>query len=165
MSGVQCATERRVKAVLIPNAIITDIRSKVPTTSGHDEQGGLLLGYRKRGALELTSATFPGRWDRATPTLFKRSARGHRIFALREWLRSGHMIDWIGEWHTHPGGRAWPSSIDLRGWRATTRHTGKTMVFVIFDAGSHYVGLQSPDRRAVRMLRLTDSNGQYSLFA
>lgn len=152
-------------SVLVPHAVIAAIRAKAPTAHGHNEQGGLLLGYRKAGALEICSATFPTHWDHGTPTLFKRSLRGHRIAALREWLRSDHTVDWIGEWHTHPGGHARPSWIDLRSWRGLVGHAKKPMSFVIFGPSSLYLGLQSASHGAIKQLRPAEADSLYTLYS
>lgn len=165
MSGLRSQAERSVTFVLIPNELLAHIRSKAPTSSGHNEQGGLLLGHRKCGALELTGATFPSRWDHATPTLFKRSQRGHRISALREWVRSGQTVDWLSEWHTHPGGIARPSFTDLQSWRLLGRHTKQPMTFIIFDNISIYVGLQVANKAMVKRLQVAERDQRYSLYS
>lgn len=152
-------------SVLVPHAIVGSICDKAPTAKGHNEQGGLLLGYRKGDALELCSATFPAHWDHATPTLFKRSFRGHRMSALREWVRSDHTVDWVGEWHTHPGGRARPSWIDRRSWGALVGHTKHRMAFIIFSHDSMYLGLQASPRSAVKQLRPVEVDSQFTLYA
>ncbi len=164
MPRLRFSPERRVTAVLLPNAIISSIRDKAPTAYGHNEQGGLLLGYRKGNTLEVCSATFPTHWDHATPTLFKRSIRGHRMSALREWVRSGHTVDWVGEWHTHPGGRAHPSWIDLRSWRGLVAHTKQPMAFIILSHDSIYLGLQATPRSAIKQLRSVEADNQFALY-
>lgn len=121
------------------------------------ERGGILLGYRKAGAIEVTALTYPGRWDRASAFLFERSARGHRARALKEWKRSGHLVDWVGEWHTHPGGVAYPSSIDRHSWAAISRHACNDMAFLIFNDSQIYAGLQSPHASHVVDLTLEET--------
>jgi integrative and conjugative element protein (TIGR02256 family) len=128
------------------------------------EQGGLLLGYRKADAIQIQSATFPGRWDHASPVLFQRSARGHRVRALREWLRSGRTIDWVGEWHTHPGGSVRPSYIDRRSWMRLARHAASPMVFLIFNDTQLYVGAQDPRSVSVRELTSTEQDAGAVLY-
>lgn len=150
--------------VLVPKGLIESVRSYVRRTSTGSEQGGLLLGYRKQGAIELHSATFPGQWDHSSPTLFKRSARGHRVGALREWIRSKHTVDWVGEWHTHPGGIARPSYTDERNWAMLARHTGKPMAFFIFADRQLYVGLQAERGRKVAQMKIIERSHDALLF-
>ena len=129
--------------VLVPERVLADVGNHGLSWPAGRERGGILLGYRKPEAIEITGLTLPGRWDRAHPNLFQRSERGHRIRALREWKGSGHTVDWVGEWHTHPGGTAEPSSIDRRTWMELARHTAKPMAFLIFDDQHLFVGLQT----------------------
>lgn len=128
--------------VLLPRAIIEEIRQRIRTCRFGNEQGGLLLGYRKEHALQITTYTLPQKWDHATPVLFKRSNRGHQKLAYDEWRRSGKTIDWLGEWHTHPRGAAVPSSIDRHSWQRLVRQTKNPMVFLIFSDHDMYVGVQ-----------------------
>ena len=151
-------------SVLVPNEVIEGIRAHVLSTFTGREQGGLLLGFRKHGAIEIHSASFPARWDLATSTHFRRSERGHRLKALREWIRSNQTVDWIGEWHTHPGGKSQPSSVDLHNWRKLVRHTGKPMAFLIFNDDTMYAGLQGVAIWRVKHLRTMESNDWGSLF-
>jgi integrative and conjugative element protein (TIGR02256 family) len=128
------------------------------------ERGGLILGYRKAGALEVTSISFPSRWDRATPTAFFRSERGHRKRALREWVKSRGYVDWIGEWHTHPGGFAEPSFRDRSTWKDLVKHTGQPMVFIIVAGTSRFIGLQPSVNSGVVRLELTEEGYSAMLF-
>ena len=153
-----------MNAVVVPSHIIANIRSGLLTSKTGFEQGGLLLGYRKGGALEIVSLTRPSAWDRASPFMFERSARSHRIRALREWARSWGRVDWIGEWHTHPGGSANPSLIDRKTWVRLARHTGKPMVFIIVAENGSYVGLQSPLRAGVEQLKAIERSRDADLY-
>lgn len=143
-------------SVLVPERVLADVVKHGLSWPAGRERGGILLGYRKPGAIEITGLTLPGRWDRAYSTLFRRSERGHRIRALREWKASGHTVDWVGEWHTHPGGTAEPSSIDRRTWIELVRHTAKPMTFLIFDDQHLFVGLQNNGFGPITPLSLED---------
>ncbi|MER8687105.1 Mov34/MPN/PAD-1 family protein [Mesorhizobium sp. M1136] len=151
--------------VLVPKSVLDEIREHEKNWPGVRERGGLLLGYRKADAIQIDSATFPGSWDYATPTLFRRSEQGHRLRALREWVRSAQTIDWVGEWHTHPRGLAVPSFVDQRSWRRIVSHTRKPMAFLIFNDTQIYAGLQSPRVSLVRKLKLEEDNDVAKLFA
>jgi integrative and conjugative element protein (TIGR02256 family) len=147
--------------VLFHDAVLSSISNR---SARQIEQGGLLLGLRKAGAIEVTNLTLPSRWDVGSSNLFKRSARGHRVAALREWLRSGEKVDWVGEWHTHPGGTAVPSQTDVTNWRMLSRHTAKDMTFVISAPGGLYVGLQVKEQWQVRQLRLLETSSEAHLY-
>ena len=148
--------------VLFPHKFVDSIRAHMRATTSGNEQGGLLLGYRKPNAIELCNVTFPTLWDRSSSTRFNRSQRGHRIRALREWLISRRTIDWIGEWHTHPGGRAAPSFIDLQTWRQLARHQAKPMIILIFSDRDMYAGIH--DGKEICKLALIESDDFGILF-
>ncbi|TYC61396.1 hypothetical protein FMN50_06875 [Rhodobacterales bacterium] len=150
--------------VLFPNAIIDELRRRIQASRTGNEQGGLLLGYRKANTLQITSYTVPQKWDYATPVLFKRSMRGHKKLALHEWRRSGKTVDWLGEWHTHPGGAAIPSFTDRQSWQRLVLHTKKPMTFLIFSDHGLYAGLQQPVPMSLRQLRQIEENGAATMF-
>ncbi|WP_158230085.1 Mov34/MPN/PAD-1 family protein [Sphingobium fuliginis] len=150
--------------VLLPKVVIEDIGAHGDRwTRGH-ERGGLILGFRKADALQIETVTFPEMWDHSSPTLFRRSERGHRIRALREWMRSEQTCDWLGEWHTHPGGLAAPSFIDRGSWAKLARHAKKPMTFLIFSDTDMYVGLQSGWLRSLQKLSLVEESRDALLF-
>src|SRR3546814_2615238 len=87
--------------LLVPNSILRDMKERARNPHVRCESGGLLLGFRKPDAIQITDLTYPSGWDKATPALFKRSALGHRITALRAWKSSGGTVDWVrSEEHT-----------------------------------------------------------------
>lgn len=157
--------ESVLAAVLIPNAVFDLIHRHVRSVTNGCEQGGLLLGYRKSTNIQIEGATFPGLWDHGSSTIFHRSERGHRVRALREWVRSGKIIDWVGEWHTHPGGLARPSFTDRRTWARLAKHTSNPMAFLIFSDTDQYAGLQIPHARFVRSLRVSERSAGMTLFS
>jgi integrative and conjugative element protein (TIGR02256 family) len=144
--------------VLLPITILQAIEQHGRSCTRSVERGGLLLGYRKPNALQLLSITFPTKWDRATATLFARSERGHRIRALREWKTSNGYVDWVGEWHTHPGSVAEPSGRDRRTWKDLARHTKKPMAFLILADAELYVGVQATPSSNVMQLSLREQD-------
>ena len=164
LPGLLNIARGRLIEILLPDEVLEAIRQHVRRAPAGIEQGGLLLGYRKQGAVQVHSATFPGQWDHGSPTVFRRSARGHRIRAMKEWIKSRRTVDWVGEWHTHPGGIARPSFVDRRSWAALVRHTGKPMVFLIFDDRKMFVGLQMPHALGFVELEALEQNEQTALY-
>ncbi|MFN3169141.1 MAG: Mov34/MPN/PAD-1 family protein [Hyphomicrobiales bacterium] len=147
--------------VLLPRHVIEALSDLCRSGVHSNEQGGLLLGYRKDAALQVTAITLPQRWDRSTPTRFFRGAKGHRDLARCEWRRSEKKIDWLGEWHTHPTGSAVPSYVDRATWLSLAKHTRQTMAFLIFSKTDMYAGLQDCTPARLRQMqeieRSTDS--------
>lgn len=87
---------------------------------GVRETGGPLFGYERCGELVITRAFLPGSKAFHFPWLYRadREAVQAAIDQVREESKGRER--WIGSWHTHPLGRARPSSVD----RHTTRRIG-----------------------------------------
>lgn len=126
------------------------------------EAGGLLLGYRKNRYLHVIEATTPFQWDRQSRIAFIRSSKAHRIRALRLWRKSGKLVDWLGEWHSHPGFLATPSGIDYRNWKRITGHRKAPMVFPICDGNDVNIWIQQSKKiKPIRLMQADqDEEGQ-----
>lgn len=76
------------------------------------EVGGWLLGYwtGDENNVFVTHATPPG--PRGWPWGVRISGAGHRQHFDAAWAASGRHVTFLGDWHTHPGGPARPSSRD-----------------------------------------------------
>lgn len=105
------------------------------------EAGGILLGHRRGPHLHVVEATEPTKHDKRARTRFDRAPTIHRDLALDRWGRSGHIVDYLGEWHTHPEEDPRPSSIDLDAWRAIYGHRSVPMIFIIVGWGHQWLGV------------------------
>ena len=122
------------------------------------EAGGLVLGLRKGLYLHVTEITGPLPWDRQSSMRFKRSPKGHRIAALRRWRKSGGKMDWIGEWHSHPGFSLSPSPIDVRNWHGIVKQRKAEMIFPISDGRETAFYLQAWGDRGKVLLRQVEKD-------
>lgn len=95
------------------------------------EAGGILLGLRRGEHLNVTSLTCPSASDKRSRFAFWRGRRHHQDEALKQWRASGGVVDYLGEWHTHPEMRPSPSGTDLREWRTLLRHYEGPLFFLI----------------------------------
>ena len=96
------------------------------------EAGGILLGFRRDPHIHVVDATVPGSGDKALRTRFWRSAKSHQRIARERWLSSGHTLDYVGEWHTHPQLSPSPSVIDIGEWKKISTLRGEEqMLFLI----------------------------------
>jgi integrative and conjugative element protein (TIGR02256 family) len=130
--------------ILLSTKLVETVDADVKHHGHKTERGGILLGLRRGHHLHIEEATLPMRWDIGTMLAFQRSSRGHREIALRRWRQSNRMIDWVGEWHSHPQRVASPSSIDLRSWIGITRDRAAPMVFLIIGEELSWIGLCVP---------------------
>jgi len=151
--------------VLVAKRAIAQMRGFLKKPLNQVEHGGLVLGCRKNGALEVTKITTPFPSDIGTRASFFRSTDGHSDVANREWFKSGGKTDWIGEWHTHPFGQAAPSYIDRSTWRAITEHTTQHMVFFVAGTSKTYVGLIVAGTKHPIELKVSDETSAFLLYS
>lgn len=118
--------------VLIELAVMMKLAAYRQDNALKPEAGGILLGFRRDPHIHVVDATVPGSRDRALRTRFWRSAESHQRIARERWLSSGHTLDYVGEWHTHPQLSPSPSVIDTSEWRRISTLRGEEqMLFLI----------------------------------
>lgn len=91
------------------DSIIHDVRAQSEL-----EAGGILLGYVERGLIQVVEATSPAEEDQRSRLGFIRSAKAAQSRIDSAWEESGGTRIYLGEWHSHPEGRAIPSSADRK---------------------------------------------------
>jgi integrative and conjugative element protein (TIGR02256 family) len=102
-------------------------------TDGDDrEAGGLLLGLRRDPHLEITVITLPSPHDLRQRHRFVRQCDSHQRRATAAWQSSGGLIDYVGEWHTHPEAIPSPSGTDYKSLLMRSKqHRSETLVEII----------------------------------
>lgn len=123
--------------VLIEGSVLSVIARYRQLTRHAPEAGGILLGCRRGAHLHVTQLTVPGPKDVATRVSFERKDRCHQQQALRAWEQSGHTVDYLGEWHTHPERSPTPSPTDRRAWAEILQKRNEPHAFLI--AGTEVV--------------------------
>jgi len=80
-----------------------------------NETGGILVGYInwKEEVVYVTRALKPPSDSRPSPFAFVRGISDIPEEVKRIHERTGAMLGYVGEWHTHPGGESQPSPQDL----------------------------------------------------
>lgn len=80
-----------------------------------NETGGILMGYAdSAGTPVVTHVIGPGPTARHSRTAFMPDSRWQQRHVDAIYERSGRRHTYLGDWHTHPGGAAFPSLRDLR---------------------------------------------------
>lgn len=92
--------------------------------AGRKETGGLLLGlaHKKRKIIYVTDVLPPSRDSKGTPYAFKRGVKDYPEILDAIEARTGGLIGYVGEWHTHPDGLASLSDPDLRAVKEIRAH-------------------------------------------
>lgn len=152
-----------IEGVLFDNGVL-DTMLKATRRHSPVEAGGLMLGLRRDRYLHVVEATTPYAWDRQSRVSFFRSSKAHRMRALRLWRKSGKRVDWLGEWHSHPGFSRTPSGTDLRNWRTLVKHRKAPMVFPICDGRNTSMWLTQSVRSRPVILKAADKDDDGTLF-
>jgi integrative and conjugative element protein (TIGR02256 family) len=118
------------------------IESFMAADAGKCEAGGILLGLRRDPHLEIVDATLPARGDVRQSHRFIRRSRSHQLAATRAWRQSGQLVDYLGEWHSHPEPHPSPSAIDESEMlRRSREHRSEALVELIVGYEGIWVAL------------------------
>jgi proteasome lid subunit RPN8/RPN11 len=84
--------------------------------AGTDETGGLLVGLvnEKRKTIYVSRVLPPSSDSEGSPFAFRRGIRDYPEILDGIHARTGHMLGYVGEWHTHPEGGPQMSGRDRR---------------------------------------------------
>lgn len=119
---VLAVEERPEWTVRMAAGVVTSTRAHLDVR-GHRESGGLLVGYvnLKRKIVYVSHALQPSRDSHGTREGFTRGVEGYPAAIKEIEARTGGILGYVGEWHTHPEGSTKPSPID-RGALAEIQH-------------------------------------------
>lgn len=146
--------------ILLAGAVAARIEAFLANDPGELEAGGILLGFRRDPHIEVTEATIPSRRDLRQRHGFTRRCPSHQHAASRAWHDSSQLIDYVGEWHTHPESHPSPSGIDRTELlRRSAAHRCEPLVEIIVGWSTVWTGIA--DRRDYQALRLADSLHAY----
>jgi integrative and conjugative element protein (TIGR02256 family) len=98
------------------------------------EAGGMLLGRLILGGNDVVvdSASEPAPEDRRARYWFRRARRPAQTVVDRVWRESNGVVNYLGEWHSHPERIPSPSCIDRRDWRRVSRLTKSEADHLLF---------------------------------
>jgi len=127
------------------------------------ERGGLLLGeiHENGTVLFVSCASVPGAEDRSSRFSWNRDQdRANRI--IREkWEQSNGLINYLGEWHTHPQDDPRASCVDMATmFRLVRRKTLVTQGLLMVIVGRESVLTQYWTRRGYCHLELSEEECQ-----
>ncbi len=99
----------------IPNKLLKSM-SSYEQSSNEDEKGGILLGKYDSAnhCYCITEFTLPTKNDESGPLYFVRNKEAAQKVINSRWNESKGIINYLGEWHTHPQVRPVPSTVDLK---------------------------------------------------
>lgn len=129
------------------------------------EAGGILLGRQILGGNDVVidAASEPTRDDRRARFWFHRARRPAQALIERAWQESGGVVNYLGDWHSHPEQDPTPSCVDRRGWKKIARQTTAEcpeLFFVI--VGIRTIGVWSvtrPGGAVTQLERVAEQSG------
>jgi integrative and conjugative element protein (TIGR02256 family) len=128
--------------ILIEPSVIELVRGYCQHQSNMPESGGILMGYRRGNHLHIVAATTPQPDDHRMRFHFSRRDLNHQKVAIRQWDISGNIMDYIGEWHTHPESDPMPSALDMSEWKKICCVQKTNMIFLIAGwSGNFWLGV------------------------
>lgn len=140
-------------SLLIDQVVLSRIE-KEASDSYPNEAGGLFLGLRRQACIHITDMTGPQCLDRQSRTRFERRDGFHQRYASEKWLKSNGLIDWLGEWHSHPDGAPVPSAIDLRTWSNQAKARYAPMFYLIAGHAAISVYKCTPGNDSIAKLEM-----------
>jgi integrative and conjugative element protein (TIGR02256 family) len=86
------------------------------------ETGGVLLGWRNGDDVVVSRVVGPGPGAQHESSTFHPDSEWQAARIADLYEQAGRRMEYLGDWHTHPGGRPRPSRRDER----TLRHIART---------------------------------------
>jgi integrative and conjugative element protein (TIGR02256 family) len=128
--------------VRVTSAALAEVRTEV--RRGHRvrgpriETGGMLLGAidEATGVIYVDRVSGPPPDSYLSESYFQHGLEGAQARIDEETERTGKITGFIGFWHTHPGGRAYPSDTDWQGMASIVGPDGtrRRALMLIFAA-------------------------------
>jgi integrative and conjugative element protein (TIGR02256 family) len=127
--------------VVVHQNVIDDLKTYRQFEGKDVEACGVLLGYVYEKAIEIVTYTAPQPSDARTRSGYVRGLSGHVEEATTAWEKSNGLIGYLGEWHTHPELRPFPSNRDIAASRkiATMNSFPVTGMIIGYDYGCVFV--------------------------
>lgn len=116
--------------VIEPFAInaMRDLRQIEPDAH---EAGGVLIGERRGDSLIVKEVTTPSPQDQSSRFHFVRRFFHHQFAIVNANRHTNGTSNYLGEWHTHPQDKPFPSTIDLKNWKKSLRGHEPCLVAVV----------------------------------
>lgn len=120
--------------VIIPDSVISLLR-EFEQVGDKDEAGGILLGkvaYREEQVtIALTDISTPSKVDFRSRFKFIRKKEPAQKLINQQWEMSKGLINYVGEWHTHPEKNPIPSTYDKKMIKRTNNGVKSDLDFTL----------------------------------
>lgn len=142
--------------IIVKDEVIDNIKKSYWSNLKY-ETGGILLGkFNRKNKLIEISEVYELKTSLFSKILYKRNARKAQKIINKRWKETEGIINYIGEWHTHPNMLAHPSGTDINSLKEIhdkVKHVlpGTILIIVGKDENINLI-VQSGDIIEMRML-------------
>lgn len=119
------------RLVVMEPIVVNTLRSLRQISPTSHEAGGVLIGERRGESFVVKEVTTPSLRDQSSRFRFIRQFFHHQLAINSANHRTGGTSNYLGEWHTHPQDKPYPSSIDFKNWRSSLHGHEPCLVSVI----------------------------------
>ncbi|MBU1308334.1 MAG: Mov34/MPN/PAD-1 family protein [Gammaproteobacteria bacterium] len=119
------------RLVVIEPTALNAMRACRQISPAAPEAGGILIGERRGTSFVVKEVTKPTLKDESSRFKFVRKFHHHQLAVVSANQSSGGTSNYLGEWHTHPQDRPFPSGIDLKNWLLALRRHEPCLVSVV----------------------------------
>lgn len=133
-------------------SIIRTIKCYSQGGSGY-EAGGILLGQKRINFDDytITELTCPNRFDTRMRFSFLRNKRAAQRIINEKWVTSNGIVNYLGEWHTHPCPSPMPSVTDQLLLNTIAREKSNVFeyyfMFILGSTGDLFIGISSSNSK------------------
>jgi integrative and conjugative element protein (TIGR02256 family) len=117
------------------------------------EAGGILLGKKLTNSDDYTISemTCPNQFDTRTRFSFLRNKKVAQRIINERWATSNGIVNYLGEWHTHPFPSPMPSMTDQLLLNIIAREKSNVFMYyfmiILGSTGKLFVGISSSNNR------------------
>ena len=137
-SGIEFSDS--IATLNISSTVIEKFR-KYEQKEGHNESGGILMGYVTKNCDYIQRVTVPNKYDSKGLSFFIRSKEPAQKKINKSWKISKGSLIYLGEWHTHYEDNPKPSRDDVNMIKRALKNTEMEIDFlylIIVGANNNY---------------------------
>ncbi len=142
---------------IILNSEVIDEIKKYYNSSLRYETGGVLIGkFNKDNKVIEVIEVYELKTNFFSKILYKRNVKKAQKIINKRWHESGGVLNYVGEWHTHPNMRALPSHTDINSLKeiASKVHEILPGVVMIIAGDDNEINLVIQFKRMIKIFPL-----------
>lgn len=117
--------------VIIMTAVLKKLLSYRQISFSSTEAAGVLIGERRGSHLIVKNMSEPGLGDIRSRYAVDRTGSHHQADVDEAFFRSGGILQYLGEWHTHPEDIPSPSFKDKSSWKSQLIETEPMIILIV----------------------------------